>query len=109
MRTTHRRIYEAIAAGAGDRANRYIVPVAAGGGSDLVGRTVTERWGAVLGQSFVVDNQSGGGGAIACQTTAARRPRWLHPAAGLCGHPRHQPGHAQQGALRRRPTSRPWA
>ena len=24
---------------------RYIVPVAAGGGSDMVGRTVTERWG----------------------------------------------------------------
>jgi tripartite-type tricarboxylate transporter receptor subunit TctC len=49
---------------------RYIVPVAAGGGSDLVGRTVTERWGRVLGQSFVVDNIGGGGGAIACQTTA---------------------------------------
>ena len=25
---------------------RYIVPVVAGGGSDMVGRTVTERWGA---------------------------------------------------------------
>ena len=24
---------------------RYIVPVSAGGGSDLVGRTVTDRWG----------------------------------------------------------------
>lgn len=49
---------------------RYIVPVAAGGGSDLVGRTVTERWGRVLGQGFVVENIGGGGGAIACQTTA---------------------------------------
>ena len=27
---------------------RYIVPVAAGGGSDMVGRTVTERWGKLL-------------------------------------------------------------
>ena len=49
---------------------RYIVPVAAGGGSDLVGRTVTERWAKVLGQSFVVENIGGGGGVIACQTTA---------------------------------------
>ena len=52
------------------RSLRYIVPVAAGGGSDLVGRTVTERWGKALGQAFVVDNIGGGGGAIACQTTA---------------------------------------
>ena len=33
---------------------RYIVPVSAGGGSDMVGRTVTERWGKLLNQSFVV-------------------------------------------------------
>ena len=49
---------------------RYIVPVAAGGGSDLVGRTVTERWGRALNQTIVVENIGGGGGAIACQTTA---------------------------------------
>ncbi len=49
---------------------RYIVPVVAGGGSDMVGRTVTERWGNLLKQSFVVDNQGGGGGVIACQLTA---------------------------------------
>ena len=48
---------------------RYIVPVAAGGGSDLVGRTVTERWGRLLKQSFVVDNIGGGGGILACQAT----------------------------------------
>ena len=53
---------------------RYIVPVAAGGGSDMVGRTVTERWGNQLRQSFVVDNQGGGGGAIAAQTTARAAP-----------------------------------
>jgi tripartite-type tricarboxylate transporter receptor subunit TctC len=44
--------------------------VAPGGGSDFVGRTVTERWGQLLKQSFLVDNQSGGGGTIACQATA---------------------------------------
>jgi len=67
----------ALAPGAAPRAQslpnkpiRYIVPVAAGGGSDMVGRTVTERWGRQLNQTFVVDNVSGGGGTIACQTTA---------------------------------------
>ncbi|MBP6852695.1 MAG: tripartite tricarboxylate transporter substrate binding protein [Rhodoferax sp.] len=53
---------------------RYIVPVVAGGGSDMVGRTVTERWGNLLKQSFVVDNQGGGGGVIACQLTARAAP-----------------------------------
>jgi tripartite-type tricarboxylate transporter receptor subunit TctC len=53
---------------------RYIVPVSAGGGSDMVGRTLTERWGALLKQSIVVDNQAGGGGVIACQATARATP-----------------------------------
>ena len=53
---------------------RYLVPVAAGGGSDLVGRTVTDRWGKALGQNFVVENIGGGGGVIACQTTARAAP-----------------------------------
>ena len=52
---------------------RYIVPVSAGGGSDIVGRTVTERWGNLLRQSFVVDNQ-GGGGVIASQVAARAAP-----------------------------------
>ena len=53
---------------------RYIVPVAAGGGNDMIARVVTERWGKALGQSFVVDNQSGGGGVVASQITARAAP-----------------------------------
>ena len=53
---------------------RYIVPVAPGGGSDMVGRTVTERWGKALGETFVVDNQGGGGGVIASRTPPRPRP-----------------------------------
>ena len=53
---------------------RYIVPVSAGGGSDMVGRTVTERWGNLLKQTFIVDNQGGGGGVIASQATARAAP-----------------------------------
>jgi tripartite-type tricarboxylate transporter receptor subunit TctC len=57
-----------------NRPIRYIVPVVAGGGSDMVGRTVTERWSKLLGQPIVVDNQGGGGGVIACQATAKSAP-----------------------------------
>ena len=53
---------------------RYIVPVAAGGGNDMIARVVTERWGALLGQPFVVDNQSGGGGVVASQLCARAAP-----------------------------------
>jgi tripartite-type tricarboxylate transporter receptor subunit TctC len=53
---------------------RYIVPVVAGGGSDFVARTVTERWSKPLGATFVVDNQGGGGGVIACQQAARAAP-----------------------------------
>ena len=53
---------------------RYIVPVAAGGGSDMIGRAVCERLSRVLNQSVVVDNIGGGGGVIACQNTARAAP-----------------------------------
>jgi tripartite-type tricarboxylate transporter receptor subunit TctC len=57
-----------------NRPIRYIVPVVAGGGSDLVGRTVCERWSNLLGQPIVVENLGGGGGIIACQATAKAAP-----------------------------------
>ena len=76
---------------------RYIVPVTAGGGSDMLGRTVCERLGRVLGQTIVVDNLGGGGGVIASQTTARA------PADGytlMQGYPWHGTSNAQT-ALRR--------
>jgi tripartite-type tricarboxylate transporter receptor subunit TctC len=53
---------------------RYIVPVAPGGGSDMVGRTVCERWAKALNGNFVVENQGGGGGIIASQNAARSAP-----------------------------------
>ena len=53
---------------------RYIVPVAPGGGNDMIARVVAERWGKLLGQTFVVENLSGGGGVVACTTTARAAP-----------------------------------
>lgn len=57
-----------------NRPIRYIVPVAAGGGNDMIARVVTERWGKALGQNFVVENQSGGGGVVATQATMRAAP-----------------------------------
>lgn len=57
-----------------DKPIRYICPVAAGGGSDMIARVFSQRWGQLLGQPFVVDNQSGGGGVVACQSTAHAKP-----------------------------------
>ena len=56
------------------RSIRYIVPVAAGGGNDMIARVVTQRWGVLLGQTFIVENQGGGGGVIASVTTARAAP-----------------------------------
>jgi tripartite-type tricarboxylate transporter receptor subunit TctC len=53
---------------------RYIVSVAPGGGNDMIARVVTERWGKALGQSFIVENQSGGGGVIASMNTMRAAP-----------------------------------
>src|SRR5690554_3021951 len=62
-------------AGFPQRPISFIVPVAPGGGSDYIARTVTAEWGKTLnGATFVVENVGGGGGVIACQRTARAQP-----------------------------------
>jgi tripartite-type tricarboxylate transporter receptor subunit TctC len=56
------------------RTVKIIAPVQPGGGVDLVARTVAEQLGRALGQSFVVENMSGGGGVIAAQAVAKAPP-----------------------------------
>ncbi|WP_251864399.1 tripartite tricarboxylate transporter substrate binding protein [Achromobacter sp. Marseille-Q4962] len=57
-----------------DRPVTYIVPVAPGGGSDYVGRAAANALGNALGATFIVENQSGAGGVIACQKTMRAKP-----------------------------------
>ena len=53
---------------------RIIVPAQPGGGLDLIGRTVADQLSRALQQSFIVENSSGGGGAIASMTVARATP-----------------------------------
>jgi tripartite-type tricarboxylate transporter receptor subunit TctC len=53
---------------------RIIVSVAAGGGTDTVGRSLAQKMTERLGQQFVIDNRPGGGGSIAVELTARANP-----------------------------------
>lgn len=53
---------------------RFIVPVSAGGGADMIARATGERLSKELGQNFIVENISGGGGSIAAQNVARATP-----------------------------------
>ena len=49
---------------------RWIVPYAAGGGSDFLARTIGQAWSAQVHQPIVVDNRPGGNTAIGASETA---------------------------------------
>jgi tripartite-type tricarboxylate transporter receptor subunit TctC len=51
-----------------------IVPFAAGGGYDLVGRIMAERMRASLGQPIIIDNVSGANGSIGVGRAARAKP-----------------------------------
>lgn len=51
-----------------------IVPQAAGGANDIIGRLVSEKLSEVLGQRFVVENRAGAGGNLGSQAAARATP-----------------------------------
>jgi tripartite-type tricarboxylate transporter receptor subunit TctC len=57
-----------------ERPVRVVVPVAAGGGIDMVARLVAARFAEEFGQPFVVDNRTGAGGAIGAEIVARAAP-----------------------------------
>ena len=56
------------------KAVRFIVPFAAGGGADLIGRVVGQKLAESWGQQVIIDNRGGAGGNIAAEITAAAAP-----------------------------------
>ena len=53
---------------------RLIVTFSAGGGSDAVARALNTKLGEVLGQTVLVENKPGAGGAIATDYVAKSAP-----------------------------------
>jgi tripartite-type tricarboxylate transporter receptor subunit TctC len=53
---------------------RMIIPMAPGGGTDIMGRLITANLSERLGQQVVVENIAGGGGVIATERVAKADP-----------------------------------
>ena len=53
---------------------RLVIPQATGGGSDTIGRFVTQKLGENLGQPFVVDNRPGAAGMLGAELVKQATP-----------------------------------
>ena len=53
---------------------KYVVPFAPGGSTDILGRTISEKLSAALGQPVVVDNKPGAGGGLGADFVAKAAP-----------------------------------
>lgn len=56
------------------RSIQIVVPVAAGGGTDLLARTLGQKVGELLGQPVVIENKLGAGGNIGVDYVARAKP-----------------------------------
>src|SRR5437762_12344805 len=57
-----------------DRLIKVVVPYPAGGPIDVTARLVVQRLGPILGQTVIVENRGGAGGALGSKAVAAADP-----------------------------------
>ena len=56
------------------KAITYLVPFPAGGTTDVLGRLISQKLGAVLGTSVVIDNRGGAGGSVGSEVASRAAP-----------------------------------
>ena len=82
-----------------------IVPFAAGGTTDIIARVVGDLLGQKLGQTFIIENRGGAGGAIGSDAVVRAAPdgyTLLHATAGTLTYNPHiiqKPGQGPQNPL----------
>ena len=69
-----------------DKAVRLIVPYAAGGNADLLGRVVGQKLGEMFSQQFIIDNRAGANGVIGTELLAKAAPDGYTLAFIASGH-----------------------
>jgi len=74
-----------------------VIPFAAGGPTDVLGRVMAERMSQILGQQVVVENVGGAGGMVGSQRVARARPDGYSFVLGTVGT------HAQNQTLYKKP------
>ena len=79
------------------RSLTMVVPFAAGGPTDVLGRIIAQRMGEVLGQTVIVENVGGAGGMTGSKRVAEARPDGYTMVLGTVGT------HAQSQTLYKRP------
>ena len=57
-----------------NRPIKLIVPFPAGGGTDIVGRIISQKFAAELNQTIVIDNKSGAAGMIGAEIASKAAP-----------------------------------
>ena len=72
--TCHQATAQAVSSDYPNRPIRMVVPYAAGGPMDYIGRTLGQKMAPSLGQNFFIDNRAGAGGAIGSDIVAKALP-----------------------------------
>jgi tripartite-type tricarboxylate transporter receptor subunit TctC len=79
------------------RTMTMVIPFAAGGPTDLLGRAIAQRMGEVLGQTIIVENVGGAGGMVGSKRVADAKPNGYTFGIGTVGT------HAQNQTLYQHP------
>src|ERR1700719_4218570 len=74
-----------------------VIPFAAGGPTDVLGRVVAQRLSEILGQQVVIENVGGAGGMTGAQRVANAQPDGYQMLLGTVGT------HAQNQTLYKKP------